>query len=181
VDFKYPPRRLKFSLKLTDIVMKGRTVSKSSYVLRALSILGPEEILKLSEVMHHKENSLKKAAGEDLVVWDESSPASSSKKSKQAKILPFPKDLLKELAPEVGPTEVSERDQSSSETIDVTELVLKQREINRNLDENSHKLDAVKGYKTATEAYLVKSGSIEGVKEHRFANTCGVLVDKKIA
>ena len=173
---------LKFFSRLTDIVIKGRTVSKSSFVLRALGILVPEEILKLSEVMRHKENSLKKAAGEELVVWDEGPPtASRSKNTKLAKILPFPKDLLEHLVPEVEGAEISEMDHKSSDTFDVTELVLRQREINRNLDENSHKLDALKGYKTATDAYLVKSSGNEVANEHRFASTTGVLVNKKIA
>ncbi len=156
-------------------------MTKSSYVLKALSILGPDEILKLSEVMHHKHNSLKRAAGEDLVVWDESFPVSRSKKPPGAKILPFPKDLLKELAPPDEVVEIPEVDQNSTEIFNDTELVLRQRAINRSLDENSHKLDAVRGYKNSVDSYLVKSTAPEGVKEQRFASTCGVLLDKKIA
>ena len=155
---------------------------KSSFVLRALGILVPEEILKLSEMVRHKENSLKKVAGEELVVWDEApTPPSRSEKTKLAKILPFPKDFMEHLVPEDEGTEISDRDHSSSETIDETELVLRQREINRHLDEIGHKLDAVKGYKTATDTYLVKSSGNEIANEHRFASTTGVLVNKKIA
>jgi hypothetical protein len=161
--------------------MKGRDVSKSPFVLHALAILGPEEILKLSEVAHHKHHSLKKAAGEDLVVWDEENPTPKVRKSSGAKVIPFPRDLLKEItgAEDSNQSEVVESD--NQEIMNETELVLKQRDINRSLDENSHKLDAIKGYQNSSEAYLVKSTVVDGVKEHRFASTSGVLVNKKIA
>lgn len=156
-------------------------MSKSPFVLQALSILGPEEILKLSEVAHHKHHSLKKAAGEDLVVWDEENPAPKSRRPSGAKVLPFQRDLFKEIA---GTDHSSQSEVVESEDEDVmneTELVLKQRDINRSLDENSHKLDAIKGYQNSSEAYLVKSTVVDGVKEHRFASTTGVLINKKIA
>ncbi len=41
------------------------------FVLRALKILGLEEILNIAEVPKMKKTALKKAAGEELISWDD--------------------------------------------------------------------------------------------------------------
>ena len=46
-------------------------MKKTNFVLRALNLYGLEEILKLSKAMIVKQVPLKKAAGEELIVWDD--------------------------------------------------------------------------------------------------------------
>lgn len=156
-------------------------MSKGSNVLKALCILGPEEILKLSEVVHQKHQALKKAAGEDLVVWGEDSKEVRAKKSVGAKILPFPESILKSAEPEDNIRAEKSNSSGADTEVDTTELLLKQREINRTLEDSTHKLEAANGYKQSTSSYLVHTVSVDGVKEHRHARTTGVLIDKKIA
>lgn len=155
-------------------------MSKSTFVLRALKILGLEEMLKLSQVLHVKQVPLKKAAGEDLIVWDDA-PTISPKKSPQeeAKVLSFPKKTIHDLAP--MPEEVPEQDDKDRPNFLTSDMVLWQREIAKTNGENVHKLDAFKGYKKSTEMYVVKTPTPEGKDKIRFASTNGVLVNKKQA
>lgn len=176
---------LKFKEYLTDKVKKDLFLAKSSFVLQALKILGLEEMLKLSEVLHVKHAPLKKAAGEELIVWDDSierpvKQTASSGDRPEAKILSFPKKTIADIAPPVAPDAPPEEENEHSSLI-TSELVLWQREIARGNEGNVQKLDAFKGYHKATEMYVVKTPTIEGKDKIRFAETKGVLINKKQA
>ena len=155
-------------------------MSKSSFVLQALKILGLEEMLKLSEVLHVKQVPLQKAAGDDLV-WDEA-PNTSSKRIRapeDAKILAFPKKTIHDIAPMPDP--VPESDDKERPNFLTSDLVLWQREIAKSSGETIQKMDAFKGYKKSTEMYVVKTPTPEGKDKIRFASTNGVLVNQKQA
>lgn len=158
--------------------------SKSTFVLRALKILGLDEMLKLSQVLHVKQVPLKKAAGEELIVWDDAPsevPSTSSKKVEpEGKVLSFPKKTIQDLTPmpEENPEQDDDKERPNFLTSD---MVLWQREIAKSSGENVHKLDAFKGYKKSTEMYVVKTPTPEGKDKIRFASTNGVLVNKKQA
>lgn len=156
-------------------------MSKSTFVLRALKILGLEEMLKLSQVLHVKQVPLKKAAGEELIVWDDAPEIAPKKTShEEAKVLSFPKKTIHDLAPmqEESPEKEEDKERPNFLTSD---MVLWQREIAKTNGENVHKLDAFKGYKKSTEMYVVKTPTVDGKDKIRFASTNGVLVNKKQA
>lgn len=156
-------------------------MSKSTFVLRALKILGLEEMLKLSQVLHVKQVPLKKAAGEELIVWDDAPEIAPKKAShEEAKVLSFPKKTIHDLAPmpEESPEKEEDKERPNFLTSD---MVLWQREIAKTNGENVHKLDAFKGYKKSTEMYVVKTPTVDGKDKIRFASTNGVLVNKKQA
>jgi hypothetical protein len=155
-------------------------VSKTPYVLRALKIIGQEEILKLSEVLLIKQKPLKKAAGEEFIVWDDAAePPPSKVLQAEAKILPFPKKCINDLIPmqEEVPEEAIEK--AVVEEV-FTDLVLWHREFSKSTTGNS-KLEASKGYKRSTEMYIVKTPDHAGKDKIRFASTNGVLINKKQA
>jgi hypothetical protein len=157
------------------------TLSKSTFVLRALKILGLDEMLKLSQVLHVKQVPLKKAAGEDLVVWDDAPVmAPRQQESTEAKVLSFPKKTIQDLAP-LREENLEKEDDKERPNFLTSDLVLWQREIAKSSGENVHKLDAFKGYKKSTEMYVVKTPTPEGKDKIRFASTNGVLVNKKQA
>lgn len=160
-------------------------MAKSAFVLQALKILGLEEMLKLSEVLHVKHAPLKKAAGEELIVWDDSTErpvkkAATSGDRPDAKILSFPKKTIADLTPPVAPESPHEEEKEHSNLV-TSELVLWQREMARGNEGNIQKLDAFKGYHKATEMYVVKTPTIDGKDKIRFAKTKGVLINKKQA
>jgi len=159
----------------------GRLGNKPSpYVLRALCILGPEEILKLAHVLNREEVSFKKAAGDDFVFWkDKKAPAKKpeNKPKTEAKILHFSRP-----APQVDerPETPEESDTGESGGILSSEVILMQREISRESASETQKASARSGYQKATEVYVVKS-NIDGKEKIRFASTNGVLINKKQA
>lgn len=155
-------------------------MSNSSFVLQALRILVPEEILKLSEVLQERVQ-LKKAAGQELIFWEDDLPgqnASSSGQQAEAKVLEFPRKSILDLTPEVEEEIDGEEEKS---TLLSSELVLWQREIARSTGDAIHKKDAFKGYKKSTEMYVVKTSDQEGKDKIRFASTNGILVNKRQA
>lgn len=152
----------------------------SSYVLRALCILGPEEILKLAHVLHREEVSFKRAAGDDLVSWNTRKPSAPKKEEKtqtEAKILNFSRPLpfSEEKSPE------TEESPSEEGVILSSDVILMQREISRETSSERQKSSARSGYQKATEVYAVKSKSVDGKEKVRFASTNGVLINKKQA
>lgn len=158
-------------------------MSKTSFVLQALKILGLEEMLKLSQVLHVKQVPLKKAAGEELIVWDEAPEKPAKKLSTgpepEENVLPFPKKSINDLAPAYTPE--SEEEEGEKDHLLSSELVLWQREINRQASDDIHKKEAFKGYRKSTEMYVVKTSTVEGKDKIRFAATDGVLINKKQA
>ena len=158
-----------------------------SFVLNALRIIGLEEILKLSQAALIKPVMLKKAAGEDLVVWDDAPGPEDHKAAIAdpvlAKVLPFKKSLsefedaidLKPAAGEHGkPDEVPINIQS-------TELMLWGRELGKDLSDPALKKNGSKEYAKSADIYIVKTAALEGKEKFRFAATNGVLVNKKQA
>lgn len=167
-------------------------MSKSSYVLQALNILGLEEILKLSEVLHAKQVPLKKAAGEELIVWNTPAEAPAKPvKKEEGKVLAFPKraitdypeleEDLQEQSAAKEPREKLTENLSGNEQLMPSDIILWQRELMKDSDEAIQKLDAMKGYQKSTQMYVVKSHLADGKEKIRFASTNGVLINKKQA
>lgn len=138
-------------------------------------------MLKLSEVLHAKQGSFKKAAGEDLVVWNDAPPEYHQEPKKDAEIIPFPKNNSINELPAFQAYQEHPKKEEPGSSIITSDLVLWQREVSRSSDAGSHKLDAFKGYSRSTEMYVVKSSTSEGEEKIRFASTNGVLVNKKQA
>lgn len=150
-------------------------MTKTPFVFHALSLLGLEEILKLAEVHQTKKVALKKAAGGELISWDEPVAAPPKKvQPEEAKVLIFPK------TPQIE-EEKSEIPDSEKPHLVTSDVLLWQREMTKDSDSSIQKLDAFKGYKRSTEMYVVKSSTIDGKDKIRFASTEGILVDKKQA
>jgi hypothetical protein len=156
-----------------------------SFVLQALKIFGLEEMLKLSQTGQVKAGMLKKAAGAELIVWDDASQVESHAQPEQAeaKILPFKKQFGE-------PSEISEpiadphlaKGKPSEESANFysSEFMLWQRELSKD-NTSPLKKDAVQGYARSTEMYVVKTPTIDGKEKIRFAETNGILVNKKQA
>ncbi len=157
-------------------------MKKPSFVLQALNILSLETILKLTKVIRLKHGQLKKAAGEELVSWEqETAPIPQP----EGKVLQMGKRTTGGLAPlEVPPSDEEIKKQKEEEdrpNLLTSDVILWQREITRETGEAVHKMDAVKGYRKSTEMYVVKTMSDEGKEKIRFASTDGILVNKKQA
>lgn len=158
-----------------------------SFVLNALRIIGLEEILKLSQAALIKPVMLKKAAGEDLVVWDDASESEEHSKPLAdpvlAKILPFKKSLNEfETHIESGPSSGEHRKADEVPiNIQSTELMLWGRELGKDLSDPSFKKNGAKEYAKSADIYIVKTTALEGKEKFRFAATNGVLVNKKQA
>lgn len=157
-----------------------------SYVLRALKILGLEEIVRLSQVIKVKPSMMKKAAGEELVSWsDASDQAELNRPPEPAQlgtILPFKKEPPKSDQLE-RPTSADPAQSNDTEIPNIvsSEFMLWQRELSKDVSAPLMSKEAVKGYSKSTEMYVVKTPSIDGTDKIRFASTKGVLVNKKQA
>ena len=152
----------------------------SPYVLRALCILGPEEILKLAHVLNREEVTFKKASGDDVVVWKQEKVSAKKEEARprtEAKVLQFsrPASVIEERA-EKTPEDLSDDSQIMS-----SEVILIQREIARETSSEGQKASAKSGYSRANDMYILKSQSLDGKEKIRFASTNGVLVNKKQA
>jgi hypothetical protein len=151
-------------------------LAKTSFILQALNILGLEDILRLSEILHVKQTIQKKAAGEELIVWDESSEIPPAKRaSSGTKVLEFPKTKQEAVEPPAAPPA------EDGPSLIHTDLLMWQREMGRQTGELLHKRNAFKGYNRASEMYVVKESEREGKEKSRVVATNGVLVNKKQA
>jgi hypothetical protein len=157
-----------------------------SYVLRALKILGLEEIVRLSQVLKVKPAMMKKAAGQELVSWSDASDQAEVHQVPDspplATILPFKKEQPRR-EPEQNSTP---NDPAQSTEVEIPNLVssefmLWQRELTKDVSSPLMSKEAVKGYSKSTEMYVVKTPSADGTDKIRFASTKGVLVNKKQA
>ncbi len=158
-----------------------------SYVLKALRILGLEEILKLSKAAFVKPVFMKRAAGEDLIVWSDA-PENIDKPEgptlNDGTVLPF-KQKQPPPSSFLEPASNSEKAPASlAETpcnIQSSEFILWNREQTKTTSSPVLKKEAAKEYAKSTEMYVVKTSTIEGKDKIRFADTNGVLVNKKQA
>lgn len=155
-------------------------MKKTSYILKAFNIIGPEEILNLAEVSGGV-SQLKMVSGDSLL-WDQhhSSPPADEP---AAKIIPFPKNKthFQPLAPPDLTTEEMETQENEMPHFTTGEMALVQREISKEAESTMQRMSAHGGYRKCNEMFLIKSKSVEGKLTTRFAATHGVLVDKKQA
>ncbi len=163
-------------------------MAKTSFVLRALSLLGPGDILKLSAVIRDT-LPLKKAAGEELIVWNDTPKKIESPQKEEAKVLAFKSKSSESRLPEITATpeeiaaqkEIKEKEEQERPNLLSSDMVLWQREMSKDLGGAINKLDAVNSYQRSTQMYVVKSETIDGKQKIRFASTDGILVNKKQA
>lgn len=154
-----------------------------NYVLQALRLMGLEEMIKLSQAIKVKQPSLKKAAGEELVVWNEEEEYThhpAPEKQQLAKVIPFKKILNEEHEPlREAPAQANENEEEAApaNVIYPAEFLLWQRELAK--ESTPSKTEAVKGYRRSNEMYVVKSHEPSSQEKIRFASTNGVLVNKK--
>lgn len=157
-------------------------MKNNSAVLRAFSLIGPEEILKLSQVLHVA-TGLKKVVGESYTLWDEG-PARPAPSRPLGKVLQFP--INKSSVPESEAVpEPHLKPPADGKVFDAPfitgEAAVLYRQISREAEEHLQKCAAKTGYQKAGAVLMVKT-PIEGGREKvHFASTNGVLVDKKSA
>jgi hypothetical protein len=165
-------------------------VSKS-HILKALKILRLEEILKLTTAIKAKSGLLKKAAGQELISWDDASTVEVSQQQaipaqgpqqKSADVLPFvrPVDSPNQKTAE-SPLTPQDIDHDQNLAVVSSDFMLWQRELSKDVNTPLQNKQAVKGYAKSTEMYEVKTITPEGKDKIRFASTQGVLVNKKQA
>jgi hypothetical protein len=157
-----------------------------SYVLRALKILGLEEIVRLSQVLKVKPAMMKKAAGQELVSWSDASDQAEVNRAQEspplATILPFKKELPRREQEESStPSDPAQSTDAEIPNLVSSEFILWQRELTKDVSSPLMSKEAVKGYSKSTEMYVVKTPSADGTDKIRFASTKGVLVNKKQA
>lgn len=130
---------------------------------------------------------MKRAAGEDLIVWSDAPETVDSNKDNdehKATVLPFKKhlsDFNKFNETDLDPAKLKDQASESSNTIQSSEYILWNREQSKDASSPVLKKEAAKEYARSTEMYVVKTSTVEGKEKIRFANTNGVLVNKKQA
>ena len=159
-----------------------------SYVLKALKILRLEEILKLTTAIQAKSGLLKKAAGQELISWDDASSAEEAPQQTTPLQGPLQKsaDVLPFIRPAESPTPKTaespqttlESDHDQNLAVISSDFMLWQRELSKDVNTPLLNKQAVKGYAKSTEMYEVKTITPEGKDKIRFASTQGVLVNK---
>jgi hypothetical protein len=156
-------------------------MAQRSSILKAFNLLGPAEILKIAHVLVEWTPSLKKVAGDDLVVWDDAS-VHPQKESAEAKVIPFPERKTESKETQLEPLH-HENPASEEESIPIysSESLLMSREMSHRTQENMTKLKAKKGYQSSSEILMLKSKDLSGKSKTVFAPTKGILVDKKLA
>lgn len=150
--------------------------------MSCLKILGLQEMLKLSEVIHSRSLPLKQVSGGGFIVGDaqDERPKSKPKKEeKEAKVIPFPqKQEIKEEPPARGPPLPAI---ALETTFLASEEILNQLEIAKEMSGVLQKHRALEEYKQGQNVHMVKSKDSEGKTQVRFAKTKGVLIDRKLA
>ncbi len=154
-------------------------MARKSSILKAFNLLGPSEILKIAHVLGEWSPSLKKVAGDDLVVWDDAS--AHPPKEKTAEIIPFPEKKEAREIPLEPLHQETPQGESEKSHIYSSESLLMSREMSHRAQENMTKLTARKGYQGSSEILMLKSKDLSGKSKTVFASTKGILVDKKLA
>lgn len=152
-------------------------MAKRSFVFQALSLLGPEEILNLTRVLLQSKVVFKKAAGAESVLIP-NVPVDSTDPKPEAKVLsfPLPKEPLKD-----PPPENKKVDDQSGRGLGGSDLLLWQNDAKKDSGGALKRREALKKYQKTTQTFAVKSEDPDGKTKLRFADTNGVLVDKKQA
>lgn len=154
-------------------------MTKASHILKAFSIIGPEEILKLSESVATGHGKM--VSGDSFLVWgEEQEPELKTEALKEADIIPFPQNK-KLFEPLVEPVPETPTEEATVPAFLSGELALMQRELARESEEAITRMSAKSGYKSATNLFVIKTKDLEGKSKIKFASTNGVLVDKKQA
>ncbi len=149
-------------------------MSKNSFVLRALKILGLEDILKLSELLKRHQGPLEKVTPLKKAEPPDPLPKSSERDTGESNLLTFPgKTQVNEKTPE----ENENKPQLSPES----ELFLLQIELSKHHDGTVQRLDALKEYKKTSESYQVQITSDDGKSVRKVISTNGILINKKQA
>jgi hypothetical protein len=118
-----------------------------SFVLRALRIFSLEEMLKLSQAKRTKTALFKKAAGEELVVWDDApEPHKEQNQPEPNNVLPFSKKStpLKEAEPLPDPELKDAPAEEGNPHLMPTEFILWQRELSKDLARKMHSRAIIK-------------------------------------
>lgn len=156
-------------------------MAKKSSILKALNLLGPSEILKIAQILGEWSPSLKKAAGDELVVWDDAS-SHPVQETVSAKVIPFPERKIESKEIPLGPHhQENPNGETEKASIFSSESLLMSREMSHRAQENMSKLTAKKGYHSSSEILMMKSKDLNGKSKTVFASTKGILVNKKLA
>ena len=154
---------------------------KKSIVLSALKILGLDEMLKLSEVIEHKQRPHKGALEEEIIVWDD--PAEDNEKNKGPpleKIILFPEKTVSQIDL-ADPKQDAVMTENSSGLLHL-DLILRQREIVKKHNEESfQKNEAISEYRKTNAAHIVRVSTSGGKHVVRSIATNGILINKKQA
>jgi len=150
-------------------------LSKNSFVLRALKILGLEDILKLSEILKKHKGPLERVSSVKSTEPSDSphrSPASYQEDV--SNLLTFPgKVQAKE--------ETLQEDENKPLLSPESELFLLQIELSKHHEGTVQRLDALKEYKKTSESYQVQITSDDGKSVRKMISTNGILINKKQA
>ena len=120
-----------------------------SFVLKALKIFGLEEILKITQAALMRPVSMKKAAGEELIVWNDTPEHEIQARpspEKNGDVLPFKRatDFLKDSGPEHNASPTSSSQAPSN--IDTSQFINWNRELTKDNITPLLKKEAVKEY-----------------------------------
>jgi hypothetical protein len=148
---------------------------KNPFVLRALKILGLEEVLKLSEVLNQQEEKNSKKFNE--VVGSKeltTSEFTDHSEESNSNILLFPEN----------PSDLDSNNELIKSKVELSsecELFLLQLEFSKHNEEVSHKINALNEYKKSSAIYRVNKTSEHGKSTKKIISTNGILIDKKQA
>ena len=141
---------------------------------------------KLSKSALVKPVMMKRAAGEDLIVWSDASEEAQAKTQEGTLgvVLPFKKqlsDFAKISESTFEANNLKDPPVEAPSPIYSSEFMLWNKELIKESSLPVLKKEAVKEYARSAEMYVVKTSTVEGKDKIRFASTNGVLVDKKQA
>jgi hypothetical protein len=168
---------LNFVTGVTDKFKKGLNLSQKSFVLRALKILGLEEILKLSELLKKNEEPLKQVVSPETS--QDSGPHEDAHETLgkgAADVLVFPSKDQSHYSGPLAETELSE-----SQLSDESELFLLKLEYSKLHEGTVQRLDALREYQKTSQTYQIQKKTGDGKSVRKIISTNGILINKKQA
>ncbi len=160
-------------------------MSEKSFVLRALKILGLEEILKLSELLKRSQSSLKKVVPTETSQEDASYEETSRPLEKGLpEVLIFPTKPQvpnSDLIPEGEGPKFQLNHEINDKLTDESELFLLQHEYSKLHEGNIQRLDALREYQKTAQTYQIQQKSEGGKSVRKIISTNGILINKKQA